>query len=181
MKRSDDECDACGYNAPLRAYGNPSHVSLDSTHSKLCALCARTESGNAWIYGQSQFPEYKTLYTICSVGNAVLDALGLLWPNETTAPTPTGPNEIEIERDALGVRLLELEEENASLDKQVEEAIRQRDSVLEAAQAEKLRHEEEMREAVDRIAKAEARAAVLNVSVPEDTTEEETDEDVRTP
>lgn len=171
-------CDGCGYKAPLKAWENPPNTFPDAKHSNLCAICAGTPCGSAWVYGPEQYPEQNTLKTIAYAANTMLDTLGLLWPTEDeTAPTGVGPSVAEVERDALNIRAFELEEEITSLNQQADKAISQRDACLEKIQDDAREHENEMRVALDRIAKAEARAAVLDVSVPEDTTDPEETED----
>lgn len=175
MDRPDTVCDACDYNAPCKAYPNPSAGYRDGKYSKFCAICASTASSNAKIYGPDQYPSGAMLFTICYAANTILDSLGLLWPTEETAATmpSTGPNSMEIERDALSMRVFDLEDEITSLNKQADEAIDQRDKALDGLHEAKRDHEIEISRAMDRIAVAEAHAAVLNVSEPEDTTEEE--------
>lgn len=126
------------------------------------------------MYGPTQYPNDSTLFTICFAANTILDSLGLLWPTEETATTPsTGPDPTEIECDALSMRVFDLEEEITNLDKQADEAVRQRDEARDLLREANRDHEIEISRAMDRIAAAEARAAVLNVSEPEDTTDEE--------
>lgn len=169
-------CDGCGYKAPLKAWENPPHAWPDAKHSSFCAICAATPCGNAWIYGPQQYPNQNTLKTIVYAANSVLDALGLLWPTEDET-APTGPNAFEVERDTLNIRTLELEEEIASLNQQADEAIRQRDIAREALAGANRKYDAAMNDAMNRIAQAEARAAVQNVSIPEDTTDPEETED----
>ncbi len=177
MERSHLTCEACKYNAPLKAYEVPPATGIDGKHTNFCLLCASTRAGIAYWHEHAR-GNCDVLYTICFVGNAILDALGLLWPTEdVTAPTGTGPGVIEVERDALNIRLIDLEKERASLDNQADEAIRQRDEAIEALAASKTEHTLAIGQAKDRIAKAEAQLAVLDVSIPEDTTDPEDVED----
>ncbi len=177
MERSPHlTCEACKYNAPLKAYEVPPATGIDGKHTNFCLLCASTRAGIAYWHEHAR-GNADVLYTICFIGNAILDALGLLWPTEdATAPT-IGPSAIEVERDALNIRLIDLEKERASLDSQADEAIKQRDAAIEAFAASKTEHALVIGQARDRIAKAEAQLAVLDVSVPEDTTDPEEAED----
>lgn len=79
----EEECYSCGipnHEVPLRAYkpgrAVPSHVPRSEPYPWhwLCDLCAATPAGSALTY-PDQYPEARTLETICYVGNRILLAI----------------------------------------------------------------------------------------------------------
>ncbi len=167
MERPDLQCEACSYNAPLKAYEVPPATGIDGKYTNFCRLCVSTRAGNIYWHPLTR-ENADVLYAVCFVGNAILDALGLLWPDEE-APTGIGPSALEIERDTLNIRVLELDEQIKSLDKQCDAAIDDRDAVIHGRALDVKQLEQTVDARDDQIAELSARLAVLQPSIPEKT------------
>lgn len=145
-------CDACEYNAPVKLF-------QIGGETRLCRLCAGSTPLNE--VGNRQ----TISITICYVGNAILDALGFLWPDATVKPGAAGPTEIELQRDAFEIRVCELQERITGLDKEVEDAVEQRDAAIDAELEARLANNEVR----TKIAELEARLAIMQPATPEST------------
>lgn len=68
------ECHACRYETETERYERGIAAGDEGTPMNLCRLCASTMSGNALQYPR-QYPQAEVLFTICHVGNAIIDAI----------------------------------------------------------------------------------------------------------
>lgn len=73
-KQQPEECECCQYGGDIKLteYDGPPHRKNEKNW--LCELCSSTFAGSSLDY-PSQYPEAKTLQTICYVGNVILDAI----------------------------------------------------------------------------------------------------------
>jgi len=68
------ECDSCEYRTEVSKYPSSPDSRFEGEPMTLCDLCARTGAGNAHENPELH-PDRSTLWTICYVGNAILEAL----------------------------------------------------------------------------------------------------------
>lgn len=84
-------CEGCNFaTAQLEDYGTGALASSSEfrpAHKWLCSLCANTYAGSAVQYPR-QYPERNVLFTICYIGNAILQKLDSLQAKDNGDQTP---------------------------------------------------------------------------------------------